>query len=69
MGSVSKKVLLRADRLIEPFGLAKVPHAAKLPEIAINLFWHAKYHREPANRWLRAVVVELFGDHARAAAS
>ena len=48
--------------LLEPFGLAKVPHPAKLPDIAINVFWHAKYHREPANRWLRGVVFELFGD-------
>lgn len=32
-------------RLIEPFGLAKVPHPAKLPNVAINGFWHAKYHR------------------------
>ena len=51
-----------ADRLIEPFGLAKVPHPAKLPDVAINVFWHAKYHRSPANRWLRGVVFELFGD-------
>ena len=55
-----------ADRLIEPFGLAKVSHPAKLPEIAINLFWHAKYHREPANRWLRGLVFDLFGGQARA---
>lgn len=53
-----------ADRLLEPFGLAKVAHPAKLPEVAINAFWHAKYHRSPANRWLRSVVFELFGDEA-----
>lgn len=53
-----------ADRLLEPFGLVKVPHPAKLPDVAINVFWHAKYHRAPANRWLRAVVFELFGDEA-----
>jgi len=53
-----------ASRLIEPFGLAKVPHPAKLPDVAINVFWHAKYHRSPANRWLRGVVFELFGDEA-----
>jgi DNA-binding transcriptional LysR family regulator len=58
-----------ADRLIEPFGLAKVAHPAKLPEIAINLFWHARYHREPANRWLRSVVFELFGAQGRVAVS
>jgi len=53
-----------ADRLVEPFGLVKVPHPAKLPDVAINVFWHAKYHRAPANRWLRGVVFELFGDEA-----
>jgi DNA-binding transcriptional LysR family regulator len=55
-----------ADRLLEPFGLAKVPHPAKLPDVAINAFWHAKYHRSPANRWLRGVVFDLFGDEAPA---
>jgi DNA-binding transcriptional LysR family regulator len=51
-----------ADRLLEPFGLAKVPHPAKLPDIAINVFWHAKYHRSPANQWLRSLVFEMFAD-------
>lgn len=51
-----------ADRLLEPFGLAKLPHPAKLPEIAINIFWHAKYHRSPAHQWLRGLVFELFGE-------
>lgn len=51
-----------ADRLVEPFGLVKVPHPAKLPEVAINVFWHAKYHREPANRWLRGALFDLFAD-------
>jgi len=55
-----------ADRLLEPFSLAKVAHPAKLPEVAINAFWHAKYHRAPANRWLRSVVFELFGETADA---
>ena len=51
-----------ADRLLDAFGLAKVAHPAKLPEIAINVFWHAKYHRSPANRWLRGLLFELFSD-------
>jgi DNA-binding transcriptional LysR family regulator len=51
-----------ADRLIKPFELVKVPHPAQLPDIAINVFWHAKYHRSPANRWLRGVLFELFSD-------
>jgi DNA-binding transcriptional LysR family regulator len=53
-----------ADRLIEPFGLAKVPHPAKLPDVAINVFWHAKYHRSPASRWLRGIVFDLFADES-----
>ena len=55
-----------ADRLLEPFGLVKTPHPAKLPDVAINAFWHAKYHRSPANRWLRGVVFDLFGSEAPA---
>jgi DNA-binding transcriptional LysR family regulator len=51
-----------AKHLIEPFGLRYVAHPVKLPEIAINLFWHAKAHRSAASQWLRGVVVELFAD-------
>lgn len=54
-----------ADRLLQPFDLVKVPHPAKLPDVSINVFWHAKYHRAPANHWLRGLVFELFG-HAGA---
>lgn len=53
-----------ADRLLEPFNLVKVGHPVKLPDVAINVFWHAKYHRSPANRWLRSVVFDLFGAQA-----
>jgi len=51
-----------AQRCVEPFGLTHVPHPAKLPEIAINLFWHARSHREPGNQWLRGVVSDLFSE-------
>ena len=56
-----------ADRLLDHFGLAKVAHPAKLPDIAINVFWHAKYHRSPANRWLRGILFEQFSDEAAGA--
>jgi DNA-binding transcriptional LysR family regulator len=49
-----------AERMVEPFSLVAVPHPAALPEVAINLFWHAKYHKLPANQWLRGLVFELF---------
>lgn len=49
-----------AQRMTEPFGLRCVKHPADLPEVAINLFWHAKYHRDPANQWLRGQVFQRF---------
>jgi DNA-binding transcriptional LysR family regulator len=49
-----------ACRCAEPFGLNYVPHPAKLPEIAINQFWHARFHREPGNQWLRGVLSDQF---------
>ena len=53
-----------ALRLVEPFKLACVSHPAKLPEVAINVFWHAKFHKAPANQWLRTLVFETFGGEA-----
>ncbi|MGA0609644.1 LysR family transcriptional regulator [Caldimonas sp. KR1-144] len=55
-----------AAQLAGPFGLAWLPHPVKLPDVAINVFWHAKAHRSPANQWLRGVVCELFADDAPA---
>lgn len=51
-----------AERCQESFGLTSSPHPVKLPEIAINLFWHAKYNHDPANMWMRQLIVELFSD-------
>ena len=51
-----------AHRMVQPFSLAAVPHPAPLPQVAINVFWHAKFHKLPANQWLRGLVFELFSD-------
>jgi DNA-binding transcriptional LysR family regulator len=51
-----------AERCEAPFGLVTSPHPASLPDIAINLFWNAKYNRDPANMWIRQLFVELFAD-------
>lgn len=53
-----------AQRLVEPFKLTCVAHPAKLPDVAINVFWHAKFHKAPANQWLRTLVFETFVDEA-----
>lgn len=51
-----------ARRSATYFGLKYIKHPFDLPEIQINLFWHARYHRDPANQWLRNQFVELFSD-------
>ena len=51
-----------AQKCQHPFQLEISPLPFKLPDIAISLFWHAKYNREPANLWLRQQIVDLFGE-------
>jgi DNA-binding transcriptional LysR family regulator len=53
-----------AQALVGPFELAYVAHPATLPEIAINMFWHAKFHKDPANEWLRGLVYRVHADQA-----
>jgi DNA-binding transcriptional LysR family regulator len=50
-----------AQSLEAPFGLVWRPHPVALPQIAINMFWHAKFHRDPGNQWLRDLMFERFG--------
>jgi len=51
-----------AQRMAQPFGLTYTAHPAKLPDMAINVFWHAKFHRAPDNQWLRTLVFDTFAD-------
>ena len=51
-----------AQRCEGPFQLVTSPLPVKLPDIAIHLFWHGKYNRDPANMWLRQLMVELFSE-------
>lgn len=53
-----------AMRCAGPYDLVYVPHPAPLPEIAIKLFWHARYHRDPANKWFRQLLFDHFSDGA-----
>jgi DNA-binding transcriptional LysR family regulator len=34
----------------------------RLPTYDSKLFWHERFHRDPANRWLRQLFVDLFSD-------
>ncbi len=48
------------NRCAGPFDLAFAPVPFELPAIPIDLFWSARYHRDPANRWLRTMMVAAF---------
>lgn len=49
-----------AASTLEPFGLESSPCPVKIPDIVINVLWHAKNHREPGNQWLRQLVFDSF---------
>ncbi|WP_027802470.1 LysR family transcriptional regulator [Paraburkholderia dilworthii] len=49
-----------ATRTLAPFALEQAACPVKIPDIAINVLWHAKNHREPGNQWLRQLVFEEF---------
>jgi DNA-binding transcriptional LysR family regulator len=46
--------------------LVKIAHVKMLsppyefPDFSIKQHWHERYHQDPANRWLRSTVAELF---------
>jgi DNA-binding transcriptional LysR family regulator len=41
-------------------GIQVVPSPIRIPSFEIKQHWHERYHLDPANRWLRALVAELF---------
>lgn len=51
-----------AQTYAEMLPLKIMPPPVKLPAYEPRLFWHERFHRDPANRWLRGMYIELFGD-------
>jgi DNA-binding transcriptional LysR family regulator len=43
-------------------GLSLSPPPVELREVAVSLFWHASYDRDPAHAWLRQTVVRLVAE-------
>jgi len=48
----------------EPLGMTVFKTPVILPRIEIAQYWHERYHRDPAHRWLRSITVDLFGSRA-----
>ncbi|WP_087691381.1 LysR family transcriptional regulator [Pandoraea sp. PE-S2R-1] len=51
-----------AQRSAQHFGLRYVSHPIDVPDIQINLFWHARFHQEPASQWMRNLLFALFSE-------
>ncbi len=49
-----------AERMTQPFGLVSRRHPAPLPQAAIHAFWHARFHQDAGNQWLRGLFFEMF---------
>lgn len=58
-----------ARRSVQRFHLGYRAHPVDLPTIEIRVFWHAKFHQDPANRWLRELIVGRFGEGRSGAAA
>lgn len=52
---------LLASTLCRHFPLTYVGEPLGLDSFEIALYWHDRYHRDPANRWFRSIIVDLFG--------
>ncbi len=46
------------------YGLRVLPCPVEIPGFTVKQHWHARYHNDAANRWLRGVCAELFQQRA-----
>jgi DNA-binding transcriptional LysR family regulator len=51
-----------AKSVAAPLGLAAFKTPLALPRIEIAQYWHERFHRDAAHRWLRSLTFELFGE-------
>jgi DNA-binding transcriptional LysR family regulator len=45
-------------------GLRVFDSPVPIPSFTVKQHWHARYHQDPGNRWLRGVIATLFLQHA-----
>lgn len=53
-----------AQTLSEYYPLVLKPMPLELPSFEIALYWHDRFHRDPANKWLRELIVATCEDRA-----
>ena len=50
------------ETLAQAAGLRVLACPLPIPPFTVKQYWHARYHFDPANRWLRGVCAQLFMD-------
>jgi DNA-binding transcriptional LysR family regulator len=55
-----------ADQFSRLLSLQILPLPVNVSSYDIQIYWHERYHQDPANRWLRAAITELFAERASA---
>jgi len=62
--TTSDLLVVMPSRLAESFAksleLKVMPLPVPVPPYDIKVYWHARFRQDPANRWLRAAVIDLF---------
>ena len=51
-----------AKSLLNATSVKMVKPPIEFPGIEIKQHWHERFHHDPANKWLRSVIAELFRD-------
>lgn len=52
------------ETLARVAGLQVLPCPVPIPGFTVKQHWHARYHHDPANGWLRSVCADLFMDRS-----
>jgi DNA-binding transcriptional LysR family regulator len=58
-----------ADQFVKMLPIKLLQPPLKLPAYDIRIFWHERFHGDPASRWLRGVLVDLFAEAPAPAAT
>jgi len=61
-GTVPRKLALS---FMHSINIKLLTSPIKFPTIEIKQHWHARYHHDPANKWLRSIFAELFSERNR----
>ena len=54
-----------AEILCRSFPLVVTPLPIKIPGFEIAIYWHERAHQDPANKWFRSILVNLFKNEER----